>query len=346
VYTTVFGSYDELLEPIAFAEDDSDYLCFTDDPELVSLGWDIRLVEPAFPQDPVRSARLVKILGHEVLSRYDVTLYVDASVRLSSSPAMVIDSWLGDGDEMALPVHSYREQVLDEFDEVIRLNYDDRARIFEQLVDYSVQYPAVLDARPYWTGMMVRRSTPAVDAAMRVWADHVLRYSRRDQLSVVLALQTGDLSVRGVMIDNFNSPFHEWPVIRRRRIPMGKAPTAPIGPLVADLRRAHAEIARQQLQIEELGPERLADLRRTIEDQKQQIQQGVAERTNLEQRIDAAKRQVGAAEAQLHAVTGVAGAIMNLCRAVVSRIRGHNSESTRGTSHDRSISSGTLDSSA
>ena len=80
---------------------------------------------------------------------------------------------------------------------------------------------------------------------------------------------------------------------RLDRAPIGKAPTAPIGPLIADLRRANAEVAKQQVRIEELRPERLAELRATLEDLKQQIHQGVTERRNLELQIDAAIRQVG-----------------------------------------------------
>lgn len=306
VYTAVFGRYDGLLEPGAVADSGSDHVCFTDDPTLVSEGWEVRVVESAFGQDPVRSARLIKILGHDSLSDYDATLYIDASVRLHQAPEAIIEEWLGEGDEMALARHSYRDHLIDEFDEVIRLNYDDRARVYEQLVDYAVGYPAALEMPPHWTGMMVRRQTPPVRAAMRTWANHVLRYSRRDQLSVMVALAESGVRYRSVELDNFRSELHEWPVIDRRRVALGKASALPAGPMVAELRRDRL---------------RIAELEQKAAIASAAAEEAVAQRVDLERRLGDAERRAAEGERRLHAVSGIRGATVNLRRATAARLR-------------------------
>jgi hypothetical protein len=317
VYTFVLGGYDELLEQTVALESSSDFICFTDDPELISNTWRTVLVEPRFPQDLVRSARLMKILGHESLDAYDATLCIDASVQLRRPPELLIADWLAGGEDMALPLHSYRDEVIDEFDEVVRLNYDEKARVHEQLIDYSIACPEVLSSRAHWTGMIARRRSERVSRAMRLWADHVLRYSRRDQLSVMTALSGSDITYRSVGIDNFDSPDHSWPNIARRRIAQGKASPLPAGPLLAELRRARRLVAEYERTVD---LDALARHEMTIVHLHDQIDQGTAQRTNLEARIDALLRDLGARDDLLRRLGGVREAAANLRRAITRRV--------------------------
>lgn len=243
IYTVLMGGYEGLKEVTTSADDRVDSICFTDDPTLKSDTWQIHLVTPAFPSDPIRSQRMLKIRGHERLREYESTLYVDNSVRLDVPAGDIIDSWLADpAVDIAVPLHSYRESVLDEFDELLAGHYDDPGRLYEQLIDYSEDHPEALEAKPYWTAIIARRTNPRVDAAMAVWADHVLRYSRRDQLSVRVALDGGDAVVRPIEIDNFASPLHAWPVEVHRKVAQGKFSGRIAGPMIADLRRVKREL--------------------------------------------------------------------------------------------------------
>jgi Protein of unknown function (DUF616) len=247
IYTVLMGGYEGLKEVTTSADDHVDSICFTDDPTLTSDTWQIRLVKPSFPSDPVRSQRLLKIRGNELLDSYDTTLYVDNSVRLKVPAGTILDRWLEDPNvDIALPLHSYRETVLDEFDELIESRYDDPARLYEQLVQYSEDHAESLNSRPYWTAIVARRSNDRVRKSMAVWADHVLRYSRRDQLSARVALDSGNVSVNAVEIDNFTSDLHEWPVEVHRKVAQGKTSERVAGPLVADLRRLRRNLTKAQ----------------------------------------------------------------------------------------------------
>jgi hypothetical protein len=86
---------------------------------------------------------------------------------------------------------------------------------------------------------------------MARWFDHVLRYSRRDQLSANVALGVAGIPVNGVEIDNFSSPIHDWPVDVRRKIHLGKNNRRNAGPILAEVARLKREVAELTLQIEE-----------------------------------------------------------------------------------------------
>lgn len=322
VYTYVLGGYDELLEQAVAVDSEADFVCFTDDPDMRSETWRIELVTPRYPTDVVRSARELKILGHRVLDAYDVTVCIDASVLLRQPPERIVEAWLSDDVDMALPQHSYREQVLDEFDEVVRLNYDDRSRVHEQLLSYSVSDPDALTQKPLWTAILVRRRTTEVADAMRLWFDHVLRYSRRDQLSVNVALSRTRLRVRRVPIDNFSSELHQWPAIERRKVPLGKASPYGSGPLLAELRRARRHIAELDAQLLRVGIGGVTELGDHLNALRAQAEQAEAQRS----RADHAEREVVQWRERWRATQGVTGSTANLLRslkgALVPRRRG------------------------
>jgi hypothetical protein len=242
VYTALIGNYEQLNEQPVAAQTDVEFICFTDDIELESESWTIRIVEPRFPLDSVRSARYLKIRGTELLNEYDETLWIDNTVRLRVTPDVLLADWLTDAD-LALPSHSWRTSVIGEFDAVATDGYDDPARVYEQLIHYSTILPAALHETPYWTALLARRRTPTVDAAMALWWDHLLRYSRRDQLSINFVLASARVQTNRVMIDNMASFWHEWPirvarkwdVARDRMASALRIPSAEIGRLENEL---------------------------------------------------------------------------------------------------------------
>jgi len=320
VYTVLLGGYDALLDQPVAADSEADFVCFTDDPGLVSDTWRIELIEPIFPQDLHRSSRVYKILGHPLLDAYDVTVCIDASVRLRATPERIVEEFLTDDVQMALAEHSYRDSVLDEFDEVVRLNYDDRSRVYEQLTDYAVHHPDALSAKPLWGGLLVRRRSPHVADAMRAWFDQVLRYSRRDQLSLPHALQTTGLPYRAVPLDNFSSHIHEWPVITNRKISLGKAPALSSGPMIAEVQRGRRRIAQLEQELREVDQEAVLAVREENAGLRAQIDQGTAERARLEAQLDALRRRMWENERIFARSRSISGSTRNLFSALAHKL--------------------------
>lgn len=211
LYSCIFGGYERLneLEPESLGS--SDAILFTDDPNLTSRTWRIVLVQPAWPGDSVRSQRQIKILGHEALAGYDTLVYVDNTVKLRVPVESFVEQWLQDST-LAMIVHGPPATTIsDAFDVVTELKLDDPDRFREQREHYSANYPDVLSAKPYWSGFFARRNNDDYRAFARIWYDHILRYSRRDQLSIHVALQVSGVSIREIDISNSDSPLHSWP---------------------------------------------------------------------------------------------------------------------------------------
>ena len=211
MYTVLVGDYEDLPELPFVARGKIDSFCFTDNPELTSESWNIVLIEPLFRGDNVRSQRFIKIVGHPALEAYDETLFIDVSVQLRANPADLLTQWLKRAD-IAIPGHSFRATVSDEFDQVVKQKLDGRERVTEQERHYREHFLPTLELQPLWTAIIARRNTPEVRRFNDVWAQHVLRYSRRDQLSVLVAAHVVQLDIRRIPLDNHKSKLHLWPV--------------------------------------------------------------------------------------------------------------------------------------
>jgi hypothetical protein len=237
VYTSLIGRYEALNEQPMAASSRFRFICLTDDPELASATWECRLVRPVFALDPIRSQRAFKMLPHVHLPEFGASLYIDNSIVLTSPPEEI---WklLPQGAGLAMPRHSFRATVFDEFMEVVQLGLDDPGRIFEQLNHYALTCPEVLEQPPWWSAILLREhGDQRVRQAMEFWFAHTLRYARRDQLSINLALHEAALRPVELLIDNHESWFHRWPVAHGRDRDRGpRNPLANLTPLAARVR--------------------------------------------------------------------------------------------------------------
>lgn len=219
LYTGIFGGYEKLNELEGeVAASKIKKICFTDDPDLTSSTWEIRVVKPAFPLDSVRSQRMIKVNPHKFLKEYKNSIYIDNTVRLLIDPIKIIKKFCGSSN-ISLPVHSYRNSVYEEFFEVAQTGLDDSARIFEQLNHYQIICPDSLHRKPYWAGFIVRNHMDNdVIKIMEEWYGQILRYSRRDQLSLVYSEIMSGAKINKIELDNFESDFHQWPVSSKREV--------------------------------------------------------------------------------------------------------------------------------
>jgi len=247
VYTCLIGGYEKLSEQPTAAVSAIPFICFTDDPNLVSQSWQIRQVKPILPMDYVRSQREVKLRPHLYLDDFDLSLYIDNSVRLTRPPASVFDAFAGESD-FSMPLHSFRETVFDEFLEAARLGLDDQSRIFEQLNHYLIDCAEALQEPPFWGGILLRdHRSPRVREICEIWMAHVLRYSRRDQLSANVAFRACRAAPGVMRIDNHESWFHSWPHAQDRdRKRRAVSPGELFKPLAARVRELEQALAAER----------------------------------------------------------------------------------------------------
>jgi ubiquinone biosynthesis protein UbiJ len=309
VYTALIGSYESLQEQPVAKTTDVPFICLTDDPHLTSETWDVRLIEPAFAQDSPRSSRYLKITGGPTVAEYDETLWIDNRIVLLEDPDAILDEVLAEAD-LAVIHHSYRDTVIAEFDEVARAGLDEPARIYEQLIHYAETKPHVLDQRPYWGAIIARRWTPEIQAAMETWLHHVLRYSRRDQLSMRYALD-GVPRVLALDLDNFGSHWHTWiidqAVIERDHSKRTNAfRTAIRAPLasVASL-KVEVDVLRAELAVEK---ERTATEVDRVTHLRARVARLVGRTERLQTRVDRLQVRVGRLLARVERQKGKAAA--------------------------------------
>ena len=325
VYTALFGGYEELLEQPVADGSRIDFICFTDDPGLESDSWQTRLVQPVIPTDSGRSSRYPKICPHRFLTEYDRSLYIDNSVLLTRPPEEVIDKLLPDGVGFAAVEHSFRETVLDEFIEVKRLGYEAGWVCDEQLEHYRQSHPGVLAMKPLAGTVLVRRHmNPDVIKAMELWWFNVLRFSRRDQLSLLAALEQASLTPLTWPLDLSDSGYWRWPASEGRD--RSRAGALPIHP---DL-----ETMKEQLLDRD---DRIAEIEEKMQTQRRALasaQQAIADlSTRLRSRNDDIEKlntSIAAFRRQLEAIQSsrswrlMAGyrAMGDLVRRAQKRLRG------------------------
>lgn len=211
VYTVLMGISERLNEQPIAAVSNAEFVCFTDQPNLKSDTWQIRIIKPEVFGDSHRSSRVVKIGAFREFGEGAKTLYIDNTVILQCDPEPIVDQWLK-RDSIAMFKHSGRESVLEEFDACMAHKLDDQVKLKEQLKIYSSQIPAILTRQPFWGGLIARRNDAVADKFSREWMTHVLRYSRRDQLSVNAAQYLSGSCIKAIPGSITKTEWHEWPI--------------------------------------------------------------------------------------------------------------------------------------
>ncbi len=182
VFTCLFGDYETLNEQPVARRSNIDFVCFTNTRRLRSRTWSIQVVD-GLGIDDSRESRRPKVLPHLFLGDYDQSLYIDNSVTLKDDFAQLFDALDRSEENFASFRHPWRDCIYDEAEEIIRGSVDDEARVREQMDFYRRNgYPehAGLNTNAV---LLRRHNMPDVVEHSVEWFSHILRYSKRDQLS-------------------------------------------------------------------------------------------------------------------------------------------------------------------
>lgn len=180
VYTAVFGNYDTVaaVDPTW----DCDFICFTDNPSLVSMGWDIVHVSQS-NEAPALANRRFKILAHRYLEGYKKSLYVDGNFKIIANPSPLFPKYLNTG-LIAIPVHQERKCIYMESKLCIKEGRVDKADTEKQISKYAADgFPENFGL--WENGLIFRRHhDPSIVALMESWWLEYCEGGRRDQLAL------------------------------------------------------------------------------------------------------------------------------------------------------------------
>lgn len=193
VYTAIFGDYEPLLDPKVINKN-LDYICFTDNPDLKSDVWTVKVIpdyiddfnnfnnEISFTDlDYTRRARTIKTLPHVFLKDYDFSIWVDAGFLITGDIIEFINRYT-EKDFLGI-THSVRNCLYDEANEVLRLKIDDENLILKQIERYKKDnYPT--NNGLIESGILFRRhNNPKLVKVMEDWFAEIFKFSKRDQIS-------------------------------------------------------------------------------------------------------------------------------------------------------------------
>lgn len=221
IYTAVFGGKDELLRP-AVIPAGCDFVCFTDEESAQhpsfkknSDVWDVRIVSRSH-EDGVRNARKYKVLGHNYLGGYDISIWIDGNIIVRGDVKEWISTYLADAN---IAVFDHNQLLWDPWDciyteaqKLIELaekgrRKDDPVVIQKQVARYREE------GYPEHNGLLVsmimyrRHNAPDVRRAMEEWWAEIERGSRRDQLSFNYVAWKQHLKFNWLPGDSRDNPY-------------------------------------------------------------------------------------------------------------------------------------------
>ncbi|WP_407378851.1 glycosyltransferase domain-containing protein [Methanobrevibacter sp.] len=181
IYTAFTGDYDTLKEPEVIDEN-CDYICFTDNPDLESDLWKIIPMEDSI-LDNNRKAKQYKLLPHKYLKDYKYSFWLDGTFKIKGSIREYIYKNIKADSKMLVVVHTERDCVYEEYKASKIIPRYPRAVMEEQVEYYRSQgFP-----KNYGLGVMGalfrQHNHPDVVKLMDDWWDENIKYTNQDQLS-------------------------------------------------------------------------------------------------------------------------------------------------------------------
>lgn len=142
VYSCVTGDYDEIKEVGQFAEPGVDYYFFTNNRDLTSDSWNVVYVDNG-GLDNIRLARKIKVLGHPLLDKYDVAVWLYGVSTLRKPVSRFIEEKCNLAKYGLVGfAHRERDSIYSEALECIKAGEDNRDVIEAQINGYREEgYP-------------------------------------------------------------------------------------------------------------------------------------------------------------------------------------------------------------
>ena len=179
VYTAFTGNYDSLKEP-EFIDDNTKYVCFTQNPDLKSDTWEIIQMEDSILDDN-RTAKQYRLFPHVYFPDFKYSFWLDGTFKIKGSIREYIYKYAN--SPMLVVVHPERDCIYDEAKESIP---------FARYSNYSLpnqveQYKA--EGMPEHYGLLAsgalfrQHNNPKIISLMEQWWEEIINHTNQDQLS-------------------------------------------------------------------------------------------------------------------------------------------------------------------
>lgn len=212
IYTCTFLDYDLVFTPLATTLGAEFVLLSDRRPRLVRR-WRWRPIPEALRDLPQhRANRWCKFFAHELFPEAEISVYVDGNFLLRADLAPLIAEFRDTGAAIGLFRHASGRSVAEEVEFALatgRIPPDQAGRAAEQLAEYrAAGFDA--DTPVSDNGVLFRRhGAPGLAALMQDWWDHLLRHTRRDQISLPFLLDRHGVAAHHWDFD-CRAPSNPW----------------------------------------------------------------------------------------------------------------------------------------
>lgn len=221
VYTSIFGGYDSVLEPL-YVSDLCDYYIITDQDLPVDSAWKKISVEhiPGFSEmDNYHKAKFCKLMPHVLFHEYEQSIWVDGNVQIVADLVPLVDR-LQDDHVMGTFQNPLHNCIFTEAKFLIYLDAVDYNQIMNQLEEYRGEgFPEKFGMREF--SIIVRKHMDKeCIQMMEEWWRQVNIYTMRDQISFPYVLWENGKSIDYIQLlganwrhnPRFNYFTHNWRV--------------------------------------------------------------------------------------------------------------------------------------
>lgn len=193
VYSIISNDYDT-VKPVVLSG--IPHYLFTDNPSIQANGW---IIVPIEKTGDCRLQRKIKILGHAELDKYDVTIYIDASMTLRANITQLLRTYKGG---LIIGNHLKRNCVYAEGLAVKEQKKAPEEVVNKQIAEYyKNNFPVGFGM--WSSGFMIRdKSTKTM---CELWYSKLEEHSHRDQLSLPWAIWKTGIKPQVVRYEQFVS---------------------------------------------------------------------------------------------------------------------------------------------
>ena len=210
IYTCITGNYEPLDDPMKISEG-FDYICFTNS-NLKSDIWEMRPIpEELNDLSEVKKQRCIKINPQRYLPEYDLSVWVDGSIKLLKDINEFISGNCSDVESIYIPKHPSRNCIYKEMETCIKLRKDKESNIAPQREKYKEEgYPENYGL--VQSNIIIRRhNEPDCIKLMETWWYELKNGSHRDQLSFNYAMwRNPEVQVKFLDKNTCNSEYFKW----------------------------------------------------------------------------------------------------------------------------------------
>jgi O-antigen biosynthesis protein len=194
VVSALYGSSDQLMLPLAI-RNDFDYFCFSDQKINTHSLWKL-CKSPYYHSEPARIARYIKMHLNSLFSEYDAVIWCDANIRFDNSVYTIFDDFMSSDFDASFIKHPHRDCIYEEANACMKLGKDNSSIIQSQMQRYKNENIKE-NIGMFETGLyFIKPKNKNVNEFYNAWWKEIVIGSRRDQLSVVPAIESSTLKVK------------------------------------------------------------------------------------------------------------------------------------------------------